>query len=389
MLLDFAVGSGKKKGGSNGSRRGCGLGATCWVAHTVDCLSSYERDNYSFVRLIKSLAGDKGVGAELELDVSNEICNRLGKTTGGAFAPTRLRAGLDTKTNAAGAFTVQTELRDLIELLRAKTRVIQLGATVLSGLSSNVGFPVQLTASSGSWVAENPGSDVADSDSSLGQRTMAPKTYTVTTSYSRKLLAQSSVDIEKFVREDLARAHAIALDSAAISGSGGSNQPLGLMNTSGIGNVALGTNGLAPSYQNIVDLETAIAAVDADDVGMSFLTTPQMRGKLRAVQQFSGAGVGVWQQVGGAKVGNVLGYDAFASRQVPSNLVKGTSSDCHGIIFGFWPALIIGEWGVLEIIVDPFRLKKQGMIEVTSFLLCDTLLQQPPSFAVIRDARNI
>ncbi len=117
---------------------------------TVDCLSSYERDNYSFVRLIKSLAGDKGVGAELELDVSNEICNRLGKTTGGAFAPTRLRAGLDTKTNAAGAFTVQTETRDLIELLRAKTRVIQLGATVLSGLSSNVGFPVQLTASSGS-----------------------------------------------------------------------------------------------------------------------------------------------------------------------------------------------------------------------------------------------
>jgi HK97 family phage major capsid protein len=355
---------------------------------TVDGLSRFDRANYSIVKIIRHIAGSD-VDCQLELEVSEHIRKRLNKTSGNFYVPTRIRSGLDTKTNAAGAFTVETEVLDLIELLRARTQVVRMGGTLLTGLSSSAAFPVQLTASTGSWVAENPGSDLADSDSTFGQKTLSPKMYEANTSYSQKLLAQSSLDVEAFVRKDLAKAHALGLDAAAINGSGGSNQPLGLLGTAGIGNVALGTNGLAPTYQNIVDLETAVAAADADFDGMSWLTTPAMRGKLRSVQQFSGAGVGVWQQVGGSKLGNVLGYDGYVSRQVPSNLVKGTSSDCHAIIVGYWPALIIGEWGVLEILVDPYRLKKQGMIEITSYLMADVLIQQPASFAAIKDARNI
>ena len=57
---------------------------------------------------------------------------------------------------------------------------------------------------------------------------------TSSTSYSRKLLAQSSIDIEATVRNDLAAINALALDLAALNGSGASNQPTGVLNTSNV-----------------------------------------------------------------------------------------------------------------------------------------------------------
>lgn len=358
---------------------------------TVRQLSDKEKSDYSIVRVIRALAGESGVKASLERQVSEDIGKRIGKSTGGMFIPTRIHSGLDTKTGAAGGYSVATQIQDLIELLRNKARVVQLGATVLSGLSSSIAFPVQSAATTGSWVSQNPGSDVADSDATLGQKTMTPKTYQASTAYSRQLLAQSTIDIEAFVRNDLATAHALAIDLAAINGPGTSNQPLGILNTSGIGSVAIGTDGGAPVLATAVDLETAVADANADESGMKYLTTPIMRGKLRKTLQFSAAGaLPIWQQLGDtAGVGDVLGYPGYVSKQVPAALTKGSSTDCHAILFGYWPSVMIGEWGVIELIVDPLRLKKQGMIEVTSFQMIDVLLRQPAQMAACKDARNV
>lgn len=159
---------------------------------------------------------------------------------------------------------------------------MQLSATVLSGLSSDVAFPVQLSGSTGTWMTENGGSDVAAVDAVYGQRTLSPKIYQATTSYSRKLLAQSSLDIEAFVRNDLALAHATAIDAAAINGSGSANQPLGLLKTTGIGSVVIAANGGGVvTAAKITDLETAISDANADEAQMSFLTTPKQRGVMK------------------------------------------------------------------------------------------------------------
>jgi HK97 family phage major capsid protein len=136
---------------------------------------------------------------------------------------------------------------NVLELLRNKTRVIQMGATVLSVLQGNQQFPKQATATTGSCVAQNPGSDVTDSDSSFGVLSLSPRTYQASTSFSRQFLAQATVDAESFVRNDLAFAHALAIDAAAINGSGSANQPLGLL-TSGIGSAAVGASGSALTY---------------------------------------------------------------------------------------------------------------------------------------------
>jgi HK97 family phage major capsid protein len=351
-------------------------------------MSDWERDRYSFVKVLLHQA-EEPVDAGLEKEVSQHLQKRLKRAPVGMYVPAQLqRSGLDTKTNAAGAFLTAPKNQDIIELLRNRSRVVRLGATLLTGLESSLGFPVELTGTVGSWVGENTGSDVSDSDASFGSRSLSPKMCSATTSFSRKLLAQSSPSIEGFVRADIARAHAVMVDAAAINGSGSSNQPLGILGTAGIGTVAIGTNGGLPLYANLVDLETAVANSSADELGCAFLTTPSIRSKLRKAQEFVTSGEPAWQQVSNSLgIGDVLGYPGLTSKNVPSTLTKGTSVGvCHAIIFGSWPQLIIGDWGVLDILVDQFRLKKQGMLEVTSFQMCDVLVRQPSAFAAVTDA---
>jgi hypothetical protein len=58
-----------------------------------------------------------------------------------------------------------------------------------------------------------------------------------------------------------------------------------------------------------------------------------------------------------------------------------TGGSSHGIIFGVWAFLLFGQWGALEIITDPYALKKQGMIEVTTYLMVDIALRYAAAFS--------
>lgn len=354
-------------------------------------LNAKEQKRYSFARAIVGQFDDK-VDDGFEREVAQEIEKKLPKEynrRGGVLVPTFVtRAGLDSKTSTKGSELVFTQPGEFIDMLRNKMRVRELGARVLTGLTGPVSFPKQTGAASGSWVGENPGSDVADSNALLALVTLAIKTYQASTSFSRQLLVSAlsaSVDAENFVREDLATVHALAWDLAAIAGTGASNQPRGITATSGIGSVAVGTNGGAPSNQTILDLETAVTDANVDEAGCAYLTTAVMRGKLKNTQQFatSANGLAIWQ---GSEMN---GYKAAVSKQVPRALTKGTSSDCHAILFGDFSQMILGEFGALELITDPYRLKKQGMIEVTSIQMGDVAIRYPEAFAACLDARNV
>ncbi len=369
------------------------------ISGALESLSRKERKDYSIARAILAQC-ESEVDASLEREVSQLIEAKIGRPArnGGMFIPTRLNSpkmsGLDTTTNATGKYTVATEIRDLIELLRNKMRVVQMGGKYLTGLQGNLQFPTQASPSTLYWTGENPGSNVTETDMTFGVRNMTPHTCMATTAFSRQLLAQSTVDVESLVREDLAKIHALGIDLAAINGSGSANQPLGILKTTGIGSVSMGASGGPPTYAAMVALETAIASANADDTNMGFLTTPVMRGRMKKVGKLDSvyASIPLWDQVADSPgKGDLNGYLALASNQVPSNLVTldSSHSDCHAILFGVWPSVIIGEWGVLELISDPYSLKRQGMIEVTSFQLVDVMLRHPEQFAAILDARNV
>jgi len=367
-------------------------------------LSDEDHRNFSLVRALNGAVTNNWQKAGRELEISRAIGKELGRDTDGIFIPTALhtpvsaamaramglpdqgqRAPLVAGTTTTGGFTVATVLMPLIEILRNRMLVKQLGAQVLTGLQGDVAFPRQDGTGTLTWTGENPGSDVGESNATYDQPSLTPKTAQSTTQFSRQLLAQSSLDIENFVRNDLIQINALGLDVAAINGSGASNQPLGILNTTGIGDVAGGVNGLAPTWAHIVDLESDVSVANADMGTLAYLTNAKVRGQLKKTFVDSGSNAErVWDV---RSPGSPLnGYNAGVSNQVPSNLTKGTATTCSAIIFGNWADLLIGEWGAIELTVDPYAKKKQGLIEVTSHIMVDITVRHPESFSAMQDA---
>jgi len=242
------------------------------------------------------------------------------------------RSGLDTQTSTHGEELIFTEAGSFIELLRNKAMVIRLGATVLPGLTGNVAFPKQTGPGAAHWVAENPGEDVEDDDLTLGQVLLSPKTLMSSTSYSRQLLNQGSVNIDNVVQNDLIQVNALEIDRAAIHGTGTNNEPTGIYAQSGVNSVAFGG---AISYAKAIEMETDIQAANADIGTMAYLTTPEVKAKAKQTARLSNTiAMSIWE------AGELNGYRAEASNQV-SKTMNGsapTGGSAHGIVFGVWPA---------------------------------------------------
>lgn len=344
-------------------------------------MSAKEQRRYSIARAIKAAADNNWSEAGLELEVHEEIERKLKRPAKGLYVPTLLsptdrQAANTAGGNGTGKELVFVEPGSFIDMLRSRLVAARLGATFLPGLQGDVAFPRQTSANTLAWRAENPGSDQSDSTAGFDQLVLRPKEAQATTAFSRKLLAQNVVNIEQIIRADLAAIAARGVDRAALHGSGTNNEPTGIYSTSGVNSVAFG----GPiSYVKVVEMETEIAADDADIGVMAYATTPRVRGLAKTTQVFADTnGVPLW--TGGVEDGEMNGYRAIASTQIRSDL--GGSNDEHGIIFGVWSELYIGEWGAMELIVDPYSKKKQALIEVTMHLMADIGLRHPAAFCV-------
>jgi HK97 family phage major capsid protein len=191
-------------------------------------------------------------------------------------------------------------------------------------------------------------------------------------------MLQSSLDIETLIRNDLASTIAVAMDNAAISGSG-TNRPTGVLNTSGIGSVTLGTNGLAPTWQMVVDLVREVEIDNVDATSAGFLTNAQVKSRLaRTARQASGVEGNFILQ---PPFSDLYGYPLTVSQQVPSNLTKGSGTNLSAMIFGVWSDLLIGQWSGIDLMVDPYTGSSAATVRVTAFHDCDFAVRYPESFA--------
>lgn len=275
---------------------------------------------------------------------------------------------------------------ELIELLRPVSVVAQLGARILNGLTGPVPFPKQTGPATAYWVQENPASDVPEGHPNLGSVTLSPKTLQAHVRYSRQILAQSSVGIEQMVRNELATVHGLAIDRAALHGPCRSNEPLGIYKSPDVSTEAMGG---VPTYAKLVSMVGKVASDNAITPGarLAFATTPGMAAKLMTVLVASAAGSEmIW--AGTVLDGNAANYPAAASNQLSSAIstLEAAGGTEHGIIFGNWNYLIVGLWGALELVVDPFTYARRGLISVTSFQMADIVVRHGESFCLATGA---
>lgn len=350
-----------------------------------------EVKSYSLMRVLNALANPTDAAAQraaaFERECSEAAGAKLGKQARGFLVPFEVqKRDLNVTTATAGGNVVSTDLLagSFIGLLRNAMVIDGLGTRMMTGLVGNVAIPKLTGAATAYWVAENTAP--TESQQTIGQVTMSPKTVGAFTDISRRLLLQSSLSVEQMVQQDLATVLGLAIQQAAINGSGASNQPSGLLTLVTPGVIG-GTNGLAPTWAHMIALETAIASANADVGTLAYLTNAKVRGKLKGTEKFSaGTGSPVWAE----GTTPVNGYRAAVTNGVPSNLVKGTSgATCSAIIFGNFADLMIGMWGGLDLTVDPYSGSTAGTVRVVALQDVDVAVRNVESFATMVDALTV
>lgn len=357
---------------------------------------------FSMIRAIRNVSENKNLdGAELEAyqEATKEARAAQVSASGVIRVPSFLmrmdqlkgmeqRADLSVGTDTAGGYTVPTNIGELVPILQPKLVTQALGATVLTGLNGNITLPRNNSDVAYAWEGEN--TDADQTDVGFDTISLSPKRIAAFTVIGKQLMFQSSIDVENFVRNRMNFGLKKAIDTAAINGSGASNQPTGLLNTVGIGSLALGANGAIPNWGNVVSLETLIATADADMGKLGYLTTPGIRGLFKTLEKAANTAQFVWtdERVGDSRMGQLNGLNAFTSTLVPSTLTKGTSTNiCHAILFGNWEELVIGNWAGLDITLDTITLAGKAQVKLVINSWWDIAVKHAASFSAIKDAK--
>lgn len=350
----------------------------------LDLLQKKAGRSFSLVKFVRELSEGRGLtGLEAEVaEMGAEEYRRMGLTANGAVVPSafiRAAQGQNAGTAVDGGNLVETMAARYVDALKEKLVVAQLGATVLTDLLGEV--PVITSAAiSADWGAEAAVANTKKAN--YAKAVMKPHRNSVNVVVTKDLLRQTSFDVEQDLINKITEEHAVLLESAAIAGKGTGNEPKGILSTVGIGDVAMGTNGAAISWKKVVELETKVNSVNANRGRMAYLTNAKVFGALKTTEKATGSGRFIMED---AAAGRCNGYVTEFSNLVPSNLTKGSGSNLSAMIFGNFQDLYIGQWGGLDIVVDPYTSKKTAEIEICLNAWNDVLVAEPKSFAAIKD----
>lgn len=338
-------------------------------------LTGRETQKFSLLRMIQATYDKDFTNAGFELECSREIAKRLGKvpSTTTFYVPfdVQQRAipvqqrDLTVATAGAGGFLVETENQGFIEILRNRSVALRMGATRLNGLVGSVTVPRQSVAATPVWLA-NEASTATESQQTFVQMALSPKTVSSYTEISRQLTLQSSPAAEGIVTSDLAAVVAIAADLGVLNGSGASGQPTGIIGTAGIG----GVTGTSLAYAGIIEFQTDVATANVTPSRGGYVTTPAVAGLMVARQRFTSTDTPLW--TGNIWDGQMSGFPAMSSNQMPA----------ANMLFGDWSEVVLAEWGVLEVSVNPFANFQAAIIGVRALYTIDVGVRRPFAFSL-------
>lgn len=296
-----------------------------------------EGRKYSLAAAIRAkMAGKELEGIEAEADRRG----RQGMEPTGDnsfFIPMEKRSVLQAGTANLGKEDVATDFLDLVTPLENELVAAQAGATFLTGLKGDIAVPFY-TGSTAGWAGEI--APAANGEGTFKQKTLAPKRITAYIDVSKQLLIQANDSIEAYLQQSLVTAVRECLESTMFgSAAGSATQPAGLLN-----GVTARTTDI--TYGALVDAETALLKNNFKN--LSWVASYDAHGTLKQTPKIAGQPVYLLED------GMIDGRKCFFSNNVAD----------RGLILGDFSELTIGQWGGIEVLVDPYTQAVNGTVRL-------------------------
>lgn len=307
--------------------------------------------NFSLRKAIVAQMTGKGQAAAeqnvIEEGIKLNTRSGVEMTEGSLVIPMSYRSALTAGED--NGVLVDEDKQEMLFPLHNKLVLAQAGARFMTGLTGNIVWP-KATGANVYWGGET--ADAKDGAPTFGKSaSFSPKRLTAYVDISKQLLIQENRDVEGIIRQLITDAIAQKLESTAF-GADGADEDI----PNGIFAAVEATAGTL-DWATIVGLETQVDVANATMGNLAYIMHPSLVGKAKTkVKDASGAGGFVFGNDG---AGMMNGYKVLRT-----NNVGGSASDGYNVVYGNWNDYFIGQWGSIEILVDPYTQATKGMVRL-------------------------
>lgn len=336
-------------------------------------------ERVSLSKVLRSLASKEGYKLEGAVKELHEIGLEQNRDAGvktpedTAFAiPLRAvtRATQQTVSEDSGEYggdLVQDQTLKMIEGLRPSLFLEELGATFFMGLQGGDLPLITSDAFTMSFMGEVD--TITPQKQKFAGKILSPKRVAGAVDISNRLLMQSSVDVEAWIMNELRNALGIAIQTAAINGTGTGSNPTGLLQMTNI-NTAADAAAVVATWEKLIELQGLIEEDNAGASSLGYLIHPKVKAALKAIKKDSGSGLFLYDN------GTIDGVKTVSSSLVP------LLTDVYPIIFGDWKELFMGQWGSLNIQANPYSADLSNATRFVFNTYADSTVVNEKAFAV-------
>jgi len=329
---------------------------------SINTNNTMKKEQFSLLTAIRNIVNNKPMDdiTKAVIEEGDRQARKAGINTQGQIQiPVENRA--DITVSSEGEDVVATDILDIVRPLRAKNVLVQAGAKFLTGLVGNVQIP-RMTAENVFWEGEN--ATAKDGAGTMDHVTLSPKRITAYISVSKMLLTQTSSDVENAIREDLINAINTKLEQTILGDGDGKAGGASVVAPIGMQNGVTATE--VADFATLCEAESDVE--DANVLGeCKYVMSNKCKAALRGMIKGTNATGMVYEN------GSVDGTTALNTSHLGTDKV---------FIYGDWSNLAIGQFGALDILVDPYTASKEAKVNIVVNAYFDAVKVNPDAFVV-------
>ena len=318
-----------------------------------------KKENFSLLKAVRAIANNQTLDERSQEVVNAGIAEmrKSGQSYSGQIVlPVEERATVVAGTATNGQEAVAEDKLNILAPLRDALVLSAAGANFMTGLVGNVSIPTYSGSTVG-WAGEVDAA--SDGAGTFGEVELSPKRLTAYVDISKQFLIQDSVSAEALLRKDIVDALSNKLESTILGAvEGDATKPSGLF-------AGVTADTAAITFADILKMEQTL---EEKNVGgnIKFIASPAAKAVLRTTA------------VGGTKSDIRMIMDGNEIDGISTLVTNGMTS--KGLILGNFNDLVIGQWGGIDLTVDPYTQAANGKIRLVVNAYFDAKPQRADSF---------